>query len=136
MLEWKDQYIIGNRFIDSEHKILFEIANEVSSASAVSIPRLKEYFFELLQYTSMHFANEEMVMRDINYEALQSHQKSHADLIQAMKNLLVQYHTMGELQSHLEEFMNRWLVGHILREDLAWRPVYVAWVNRRLRAMS
>lgn len=132
MLQWNNSYETGNRFIDSEHHLLFDIANQVASNAITSPEQFKEYYLELLLYTHLHFASEEVLLKDIGYQSLSSHQQSHQTIILEMQNLLSSGRNMEAIVHELEGFLQKWLVNHIVREDMAWRPTYVAWKNARL----
>jgi hemerythrin len=132
MLQWNNTYETGNRFIDSEHHLLFDIANQVAANAITSPERFKEFYLELMQYTHLHFASEEVLMKEIGYQNLLTHQQSHQTIMHEMQNLLTTARSMESIVHDLEAFMQKWLVNHIVREDMAWRPVYVAWKNARL----
>ena len=132
MIQWKSEYATGNRLIDAEHKVLFEIANEVVNNEMSSIAKFKEVYLELLQYTQMHFSSEEILLREIGYIQLASHQKNHVEIIQEMHNLLREHHSIAALHKELGACLQHWLINHILREDMAWRPVFQAWKETRI----
>lgn len=132
MIQWKQEYATGNRLIDAEHKVLFEIANEVVNKESISIAQFKDLYLELLQYTQMHFCSEEILLREIGYIQLSTHQKNHLEIIQEMHILLRDNHTIASLQRELAACLQHWLINHILREDMAWRPVFQAWRAARI----
>jgi hemerythrin-like metal-binding protein len=132
MLEWKLDYATGNRIIDAEHKILFEIANEFAGESKITLGKFKETYFDLIQYTTMHFSSEEAMLREIAYPSLATHQTSHARIIEEMKSLLGRSNNLDTLQKELERALQRWIVNHILREDMAYKPTMIDWREHRL----
>jgi len=132
MLQWNSTYETGHKFIDLEHQLLFDMANQVAAHGITHPERFKELYFELIQYTNLHFHTEEIVMKEIGYQQLQTHQISHQEILKNMYGLLQAHRDMGVLLKELEAFLQKWLVNHIVREDLAWRPVYLAWKNARL----
>ena len=132
MLDWNKSYETGNRLIDAEHRILFEIANDVANHGLTSLDKFKETYLDLVQYATLHFASEETLQREIGYQAVASHQNSHRAIVEEMRAIITHQPTLASLSKELEGYLQRWIVNHILREDMAWKPVYVAWRAKRL----
>lgn len=127
MLEWNKSYEIGNRFIDSEHKILFEIANDVSANGLDTIEAFKGMYLDLMQYMNLHFHNEEAVLKDIGYSHVATHQNSHHAIMEEMRQLVQHAGGLASVKVELEGCLQRWIVNHIVREDMAYKPFYLAW---------
>ena len=132
MLAWNQTYAIGNRFIDAEHRILFDIANELTSKGLDSVEKFKEVYLELLQYTNLHFQNEEMLLKEIGYSHLLGHSQSHREITNDMRNLVLQRHSLDELTMGLTGCLQHWIGNHILREDMAYRSSLAEWKHRRI----
>ena len=49
-----------------------------------------------------------------------------------MRSLVTHQSTLAGLHKELENYLQRWIVSHILREDMGWKPVYTAWRAKRL----
>ncbi|MEN9307268.1 MAG: hypothetical protein RL173_1200 [Fibrobacterota bacterium] len=132
MLQWNASYEVGNRFIDSEHKILFELANEIASKDIDTLAKFKEIYLELIQYTNLHFINEEQLMKDIGFSGFATHVLNHRMIIDQMRKLISQPSPLEELQTSLVSCLSHWITTHILREDMAYRPALVEWKKKRL----
>jgi len=132
MLQWNSSYEVGNRFIDSEHKILFEIANEFGTNEIDSLAKFKETYLELIQYTNLHFMNEELLMKDIGFAGAPNHSLSHRRILDEMRELVGHPSSLEELKSKLGNCLQHWITGHILREDMGYRPAYTEWKRKRL----
>lgn len=76
--EWDEKFNVGHRQIDSDHKHLFELCNEFTSAikEGHKHAAVKETLEELFSYTGEHFDREETYMRENGYEEYEDHKKS------------------------------------------------------------
>lgn len=132
MLLWQKDYEIGNRFVDSEHKILVDLANEIIDTNFESVMDFKKKYLELMEYTSFHFANEERMMREMHYIGLQDQQRQHEEIVFQMKNLLTESKSLESLHSHLTVLLRKWVIHHIETEDRKLREPYARWKNEKL----
>ncbi|NDV23056.1 bacteriohemerythrin [Desulfovibrio sp. JC022] len=118
LVEWKDEYSIGNELIDEQHKSLFVMLNELAEAG----PGEKEgaaytCLSRMLKYAQEHFRDEEKFMRDNGYPGLADHIKEHEGFIGQVEDYAeAVYNTYVPFQDMLE-YLNNWLVGHILNSD-------------------
>lgn len=132
MLLWKKEYEVGNRFIDSEHKILVDLANEIINSTYSSVIEFKKHYLELLEYTSLHFANEERIMREIHFIGLNEQHRQHEEIVQQMKKLLVDSKSLESVHSHLVVLLKKWVITHIEQEDRKLREPYLRWRKEKL----
>ena len=71
-----------------------------------------------------HFSEEEAYMESIDYPLLDQHRKLHQDIIDSIANILKQKKSIEELQQAMKEASHKWLVEHIINNDLKmekWR---------------
>ena len=122
-VEWSTALEIGDKEIDSQHRIFIDIINklqdaffsdEVGDTTEIQISILQE----LLEYTKYHFSYEEQRMRDAQYPDVAAHWRLHKDFEQATYEKYRRL-TLGDcvLNSELLMFIRTWLVNHILKED-------------------
>lgn len=101
--------------IDSQHEYLFALANDLIDSrnkyyAGVNVAKLHNYCQE-------HFSHEERVMRQGNYPALREHIAMH-DMLMAKLNAISESVSNDQWSKDaLLQFMNEWLLGHILAED-------------------
>jgi hemerythrin-like metal-binding protein len=123
-LEWTVEYSTGIPKIDSQHAYLFELANRLTRAVAGGRSQevLSEIIRELNDYVASHFSYEESVMEQAHYAGLAVHRQMH----EKMREELAQYAAQlaaGTLNAAtLSKFLERWLTGHIMHEDMAYIP--------------
>jgi hemerythrin-like metal-binding protein len=123
-LERTVEYSTGIPKIDSQHAYLFELANRLTRAVAGGRSQevLSEIIRELNDYVASHFSYEESVMEQAHYEGLAVHRQMH----EKMREELAQYAAQlaaGTLNAAtLSKFLERWLTGDIMHEDMAYIP--------------
>lgn len=120
-LSWKDSYLVGESNIDREHKNLFKIATKAFAAVAGSekTQKIKTIIHELMDYTKVHFYNEEQFMQRAKYPKLVEHQKLHRDIIISMNKFLktINAKKINEIEKELAHFIEFWFINHIVYQD-------------------
>lgn len=125
MYEMKQEYFTGIEQIDTEHAMLFTIADEVYGLlNDQFIPDKFDYIVEVLEklknYAIYHFENEEAYMEEMEYKRILSQKVSHNDFVSKLEEFSFDKIDENQKEALLEiiEFLNEWLVDHILKEDL------------------
>ncbi len=128
MYEMKDEYLTGINLIDTEHRRLFEIAEETYQLSRQDfIPdkydQINNLLGELRDYTIMHFEHEEEYMEKIGYKRIFTQKIQHEEF----RNKLIELMDSEKLEGSQEEqnkmvdemlgFLTDWLINHILNND-------------------
>ncbi|MCG6143596.1 bacteriohemerythrin [Leptospira bandrabouensis] len=136
--QWDSKYETNISEIDSQHKKLFRLINNIETVYDENKEHLSgkskilvDAVSELEDYTLSHFLIEERVMELNQYPELEAHKKQHdrfTDKILELKNRL----TSGNLLSNdaelnqffgdLLKFLRAWLTNHILQEDMDYKP--------------
>ncbi|MGE5630783.1 MAG: bacteriohemerythrin [Caulobacteraceae bacterium] len=124
MYEMKKEYYTGINFIDEEHAKLFAIANEVYELLTNQfIPDKYDYIMKLINelkdYTRYHFNHEEDYMNSIGYRKILSQKVDHADFIEKIDGFNSDSidENQKEVLLKLVDFLNTWLVEHIMKRD-------------------
>lgn len=124
MLKWKEEYLIGVKTIDEQHKKLFEIAQRAYDLLKNDIyvdkyDKIINILEELKEYAVYHFNSEEHYMISIGYRKFVSHKAEHNEFINKIKNTDLNKIDVDQdayLLSILEFIVN-WTSEHILRND-------------------
>ena len=117
---WKSYYKIGNELIDNEHKKLFDIAIKAIDYESENVrAHIKETIKELYEYMHTHFKDEEEYMKSIGYPGLYDHSILHDKIIEDMTIFIKNIPSMKieVFERTLIEYMDIWLINHILFED-------------------
>lgn len=125
MYVFKDEFRTGMEHIDNEHSKLFEIADRAYEVMTDEfIPDKYDYIVDILNelknYAATHFKNEEAYMASIGYKKLFSHKVEHSDFIDKLGEYDLDSidENQKEVIFQLLEFLNDWLIHHILENDM------------------
>lgn len=126
MYEMKPEYFTGIELVDSEHKRLFELAEQTYQLlKAEYIPdkydHVKDLLIELREYTEKHFADEEEYMESIQYKRITSQRLQHRNFIKKLSEVDVDEIIDEDPEKAIEDilhFLTNWLVHHILEMDM------------------
>jgi hemerythrin len=123
--QWDEKYSLHVEKIDKQHKELFRLSALVD---ALDEKTTKEDIRELLNkffiYMRGHFANEEAYMKSIGYPLLSKHHKLHQEIIEEFTALIKENHSLKALKEKMKIATKKWLIDHILDNDLKiekWR---------------
>jgi len=120
IIKWVDTYSVGVEEIDSQHKRIVKILNELYSAMSVGKGRdiLERILGELTDYAVQHFYIEEKKMMVNGYPEYKDHKKKHGDFVDRIQDFKNQY-TKGNSKITIElvNFLKDWLVNHITTVD-------------------
>ena len=124
MYEMKDEFKTGIEIIDNEHKMLFEIADKIYMLSKNEFvidkyDRIVNLIEELKGYAALHFRDEEAYMESINYKKMFTQKVDHDNFIKKLNQIDLNDLDANQDEYILEllEFINEWLVSHILEKD-------------------
>ena len=120
LVEWRDEFKIGIEEVDFEHQELIELINELYAESKKEDSALAviDYLEEIFAKISAHFALEEKVMRDLQYDQYEDHKEDHELLLDDIMDIMDEYADNSRLDE--EEFadrLNDWFVRHFSTKD-------------------
>lgn len=117
---WNQDYSVGVRELDEQHKALIRMINEMHYAmnndrGQEAISAIVEQMFD---YMETHFTTEEGYMQRFHYPGLQTHQRQHEEF-RAKARDLRQRVNQGEfvLSFEIVRFLSDWLQNHIMVTD-------------------
>ncbi len=117
---WKKSYEIGLAEIDTQHRNLVGIINELSDAMMnqkgyTVVPHILE---KLVDYIQFHFTTEEEIMRDTKYPALDEHCQEHLAMTTKVIEFKRAYANNHEINVvEVLNFLCDWLKEHIVVSD-------------------
>ena len=120
-LYWSNDLATGVHEIDSQHKKLFNYLNILIQAENNQESRHKTVqttLDGLIEYTEIHFEEEEIEMEKRGYPDLERHKKLHRDFASQAQNLKRLFDKGEDLLPGLISFVQEWLVKHIKQEDM------------------
>ncbi len=121
-ISWDDSFKIDHNMIDSQHKRLFAMADEIYELTQKTEEQQKEDIMMVLQdctkYTISHFASEEALMDKINYPAKKSHVAQHTEFKIKVSEAIGDYSRGNKVKlDDLYNFIVEWLVQHVTKVD-------------------
>ncbi len=128
-VQWSDELSVGIEEIDSQHKVLVGIINKMHEAihQRHGSDVVKEILNELAEYTRIHFAVEESLMRILNFPGYEEHHEQHDELIGHMAELQEKVNSgKTAIGFELMHFLKVWLTKHILKEDMLYSNFFLA----------
>lgn len=124
LIRWSAEYEVGQAQIDEEHRDLFERINRFHDAWCERQDRreISLLLSQLIQYAEKHFRNEEEIMRQAGYAALDEHAAKHGELVETVFELAAKLENRAFNPTHeTMAFLRTWLTEHILREDMQFK---------------
>ncbi len=122
---WDQKYSVGVRELDTQHKQLINILNELYEAMQAQKDKavIGKIISELASYTKIHFSTEEKYMEKYNYSDLASQKREHEKFIEKVK-IFQQDFESGKLalSINVASFVKEWLANHILISDKKYGP--------------
>lgn len=118
--EWADDMVIDAGPIDSDHKKLVDLVNELHSATTEGrgFEVIEKIMTELIGYTREHLEREEQLMASLRFPNLERHKIGHMHFAKQLDELQKKY---GEgsltVASQLSTVLRDWLSLHIRRSD-------------------
>lgn len=133
MFEWKPEYSVQIAEIDAQHQRLFALAADLHAALSQGQGHsvLEKSFAALVDYTKVHFADEERLMARYHFPHAVAHKDEHDKLTAQVLDLQKKFRAGGTtLSLSLMMFLKNWLEKHIAGSD----QEYSAFIRGKLAA--
>ena len=127
-IEWSEELSVGIQEIDEQHQILVNLINTLYEAIIRRTEKqdVGTILAELSQYTVIHFAVEESLMRIFDYPNYEEHKKNHQKLTNQVFELQNKFkYTQESISVEVLHFLRHWLTDHIMGEDKKYAPYLV-----------
>lgn len=126
VIAWKPEYDIGIQEIDEQHKKLVQLINDFYTAMVKksSAEEMGRVIHEVVDYTRIHFAIEECLLRMFEYEDYANHKKGHDLFVEKVQSIKQRFEN-GDHSVSMELFglLRDWLIQHIQEKDTQYAPV-------------
>lgn len=121
LIPWREAFEIGIESVDHEHRELIDLINQLhdrldrSAESEIVAGFLGEIYARI----SAHFALEERVMRDLEYDDYADHKNDHEALLDDIRDIMDVFDEGGyvDLQEDLGDQLETWFGGHFRTKD-------------------
>lgn len=124
-LNWRAHFDLGIKPMDEDHRAMATLIDHIgtefalNSGPALPARHLQRRMAQLGELTRIHFAREELLMRESDYPAFLAHQREHAMLLPEYTILTREVAASGanRLDPGLLEGLKAWFLGHLLDDD-------------------
>lgn len=123
-LLWSEEFSVGVPQLDDDHRTLFELVETLAAAAdPVPLELINGILDALAEYVVAHFTREEAHQAALGFPELAKHRELHQQLLARMEAFRARLATdpAGFDVPALRVFLRRWLVSHILHEDMRYR---------------
>jgi hemerythrin-like metal-binding protein len=132
LIIWKDEFAIDGGIIDDDHKKIIEIINEIITAIRAQehIGSVALALKALHEITTAHFFREESLQELSEFPDLSRHRTAHRKLLATLSHwvetvdksvLCEDFSTQNDVLSECKTFLYRWILAHILADDMEMR---------------
>lgn len=119
-IEWKQEFSLGIPDVDHEHRELIELINELYAhlEQQDSGVKVEDFLGEIYAKISAHFALEEKIMREHNYDQYEDHKAEHERLLDEIRDIMDAYEDDAHFnESKLAACLNFWFTEHFKSKD-------------------
>lgn len=123
-MAWSRHFETGFDTVDRQHRALVDLVNQaaplLATAGSAGLSSADHLLDQLGHYATVHFQDEEQLMRDAGLDPayLDHHHHTHHAFAQAVATMRQQAVQDGQLTGNeLLRFLTSWLTFHILAED-------------------
>ena len=123
LLRWSESLSVGLDSIDSQHKTLIDLINELykQMKSGATKDAIGEALGKLIDYTGSHFKYEEELFAQYKYPEQASHKELHHKMVSQVVDFQKQFKEEGkDISIELMEFLKEWLLNHIKKTDMKY----------------
>jgi hemerythrin len=122
---WSDAYSVGSALIDSQHKELAAMTNELFRSCEQPEGRMASFLKTIhraVNYAKTHFATEEIFMRKVSYPDYIAHKKEHEDFVNEVLRQVKNFEAGTCTPLDFAMFLKTWLLNHIAVSDKKYAP--------------
>lgn len=141
-IKWNNSYSVGFAYIDNQHKKLVDIVNTFYDAvkkdgdADNTLPY--SILNRLVSYAEEHFMDEELAMEQAGCpdSLIAEHKAIHEELVKTIFEITQKITSSPDTSTHalteVGELLRKWLLEHILDEDMRYAP-YVSKLKGSLK---
>jgi hemerythrin len=143
-LTWTEQYTVGHRGLDAEHRKLVEVINEICLAehAECSPDEFSSLVNRLTLLAVEHFEHENAVMHEFNFStsfeenspslenvlgiaAINEHCAQHAEALVALESIILAASPRADFaQRHSGQKLISWFTAHAIKHDAELRVLF------------
>jgi len=121
LFEWDESFLIGIEELDHEHKVLMDdiktLHEELTRHDQKS--EIEKCLGDIYARMQAHFALEEHVMKEHEYEFFDEHKREHDELLDSFTEYMLQFLNDADVSTSItvEGPLKHWVLNHIITSD-------------------
>ena len=127
LIQWSSGLSVQVNELDEQHKKLIALINSLQEAMRAGKGKdlVGKILNELVQYTVIHFSNEEKYFARFDYSETAPHMDEHKKFVQEVSAFKKEFDE-GQigLSIKLMSFLSDWLKNHIMGSDKKYGPFF------------
>lgn len=118
-IPWKEEYSVGVKLFDDQHKKLFGFINDLNDAmmEVEEEAVLYNIIEGLIDFTYKHFKDEEDNLRNHAFPGLAEHEEEHKKLTEQVIEFAANFKCSPCITVKVMDFLYHWIMDHILDSD-------------------
>lgn len=129
---WNESLETGNEIVDSQHREVFRLVQEVLDADVFGnqTEKIESAMSFLSAYAVRHFASEEALMLESQYPGYETHRALHDGFIKDVVAFVTRFKSEGDtvmVSDTINNFVVTWLQEHIMVSDKEMAEYYKEW---------
>lgn len=117
LIDWDERFCVGIASVDHEHREMIRLINELHAHFGAG-GLVAEFLGEIYTRISAHFALEEKVMRERQYDQYADHKADHERLLDEIRNIMDDVEDQGGYpESVLADRLRSWFGDHFRTRD-------------------
>ncbi|MDX9974110.1 MAG: bacteriohemerythrin [FCB group bacterium] len=129
MIQWNDSLSVGVKQIDTQHQKLITLIHDLNDAMKVGKGKdvVGKIIKELVDYTVVHFRQEEGYFAKFDYAETEQHIAEHKAFIAEVSKFQEDFNNgrLG-LSLNVMNFLSNWLTKHIMGTDKKYSTCFTA----------
>ena len=121
LIEWRDDFNTGIGAVDHEHRLLIDLLNALYDrlGTDADAAEIEDFLGEVYAQIAAHFALEEKMMREADYDEYEDHKADHDRLLDDIREIMDRQAggATDEFGSELSESLKSWFVEHFKTKD-------------------
>jgi hemerythrin len=120
LIEWRDDFSVGVPDVDHEHQELIRLINELHDAMSNdnSDVTVMDFLGEIYAHVAAHFALEEKIMRERNYDQYSDHKADHEALLDELRDIMDDYEENAFFSDDIfANAVGSWFSDHFRNRD-------------------
>ena len=121
LITWRKEFEIGIESVDHEHRELIDLINQLHEGFDQGATRetVAGFLGEVHARISAHFALEERVMRELEYDEYADHKEDHETLLDDLRDIMDAFEegSYADFEAGLGEQLQAWFGEHFRTKD-------------------